>query len=145
MYMLNNTVIIAVQEWRLLAFCGRLMTISVTANRSLPYAFLILIFTWPGAYWWRLHAIDSVVRGCHIYKDVWSAVIDSKLTCSPESAIVKTGMPLHTHTRSDTPNPQVTLWSFVVGINFHRKEVTRNLFSKGKASLKYPKINSLRK
>ena len=37
-------------------------------------------------------AIDSLVRGCHIYKDVWIGGIDSG---SPESAIVKTGMPLH--------------------------------------------------
>ena len=28
-------------------------------------------------------AIDSEVRGCHVYKDVWSAGIDSKLPCSP--------------------------------------------------------------
>ena len=46
-------------------------------------------------------AIDSVVRGCHIHKNIWSAGINSKLTCSPKSAIVKTGMPF-THARSDT-------------------------------------------
>ena len=40
-------------------------------------------------------AIDSVVSGCYIYKDVWSAGIDSGLPCSPESTIAKTGMPLH--------------------------------------------------
>ena len=39
-------------------------------------------------------AIDSVVRGCHIYKDVWSAGIDFELPCSPESAIARTSMPL---------------------------------------------------
>ena len=33
---------------------------------------------------------------------------------------------------------------FVVGINFRRKAVPRNLFSKKKAFSKYPKINSLR-
>ena len=42
-------------------------------------------------------AIDSEVRGCHIYRDVWSAGIDSELPCSPKSAIAKTGMPLHMH------------------------------------------------
>ena len=40
-------------------------------------------------------AIDSVVSGCHIYKDVWSAGIDSELPCSPEFAIAKPSMPLH--------------------------------------------------
>ena len=34
--------------------------------------------------------------------------------------------------------------NFVVGINFRRKAVPRNLFSKKKAFSKYPKINSLR-
>ena len=47
-------------------------------------------------------AIDSEVYGCHIYKDVWSAEIDTELPRSSKSAIVKTGMPLHTHTLSDT-------------------------------------------
>ena len=42
-------------------------------------------------------AIDSEVRECHVYKDFWSAGIDSKLPCSQKSAIAKTGMPLHTH------------------------------------------------
>ena len=46
-------------------------------------------------------AIDSVVRGCHIHKDVWSAGINSKLPCSPKSTITKTAMPF-THARSDT-------------------------------------------
>ena len=40
-------------------------------------------------------AIDSVVRGCHINKDVWSAGIDSEFICSPKSAIAKTSLPLH--------------------------------------------------
>ena len=40
-------------------------------------------------------AIDRVVLGCCIYKDVWSAEMDS---CSAGSAIAKAGMPLHTHT-----------------------------------------------
>ena len=41
--------------------------------------------------------VDSVVRGSHIYKDVWSAGIDSELPCSSESAIAKLtgGMPLN--------------------------------------------------
>ena len=43
-------------------------------------------------------AIDSVIPGCHIYKDVWSAEMDSELPCSPGSAIAKAGMPLHMHT-----------------------------------------------
>ena len=34
-------------------------------------------------------AIDSLVCGCHIYKDLWSAGIDSELPCSPEYAIAK--------------------------------------------------------
>ena len=38
--------------------------------------------------------IDSEVRGCYVYKDVWSAAIDSKL---PYSSIAKTGVPFHTH------------------------------------------------
>jgi len=42
-------------------------------------------------------AIDSVVPGCHIYKDVWSAGMDSELSCSSGSAIAKADMPLHTH------------------------------------------------
>ena len=41
--------------------------------------------------------IDSEVHGCHVYKDVWSAGMDSELPCSPKSATLKTGMPLHTH------------------------------------------------
>ena len=42
-------------------------------------------------------AIDSEVSGCRIYKDVWSAAMDSELPCSLGFEIVKTGMPLHTH------------------------------------------------
>ena len=42
-------------------------------------------------------AIDSEVRGCHIYKDACSAGIDSELPYSPKSEIVKTSTPLHTH------------------------------------------------
>ena len=42
-------------------------------------------------------AIDSEVHGCHIYKDIWSAGIDSELSRSPKSAIAKTGMLLHMH------------------------------------------------
>ena len=34
-------------------------------------------------------------------------------------------------------------FNFVMGINFCRKAVSRNLFSKKKAFSKYPKINSL--
>ena len=42
-------------------------------------------------------AIDSVVPGCRIYKDCWSAEMDSEKPCSAGSAIAKAGMPLHTH------------------------------------------------
>ena len=42
-------------------------------------------------------AIDSKVTGCGIYKDVWSAGMDSELQCSLGSAIVKIGMPLYMH------------------------------------------------
>ena len=42
-------------------------------------------------------AIDSVVPGDRIYKDVWSAGIYSELPCSSWSTIAKAGMPLHTH------------------------------------------------
>ena len=82
-------------------------------------------------------AIDSVVPGCRIYKDVWSAGMDSESPCSG-SAITKAGMPLHTH----APIHHVMLLIFVVGINFRRKAVPRNLFSKKKAFSKHPKINS---
>ena len=30
-------------------------------------------------------AINGVVRGYHIYKEIWSAEIDSELPCCPES------------------------------------------------------------
>ena len=43
-------------------------------------------------------AIDSEIRECHVYKDVWSAGIDSELPCSPRSVIANTDMPLHMHT-----------------------------------------------
>ena len=76
-------------------------------------------------------AIDSEVRGCYIYIDVWSAGIDSELPCSSKSAIAKTSMPIHKHTPIHG-NPHVTLLIFVVGINFRRKAVTRNLFLKRK-------------
>ena len=42
-------------------------------------------------------AIDSVVPGCRIYKDVWSAEMDSESPCSAGSAIAKAGISLHTH------------------------------------------------
>ena len=42
-------------------------------------------------------AIDSKVRGCHVYKDFWSAGIDYESPWSPKSAIAKTSMPLHKH------------------------------------------------
>ena len=48
-----------------------------------------------------------------------------------------------THTHFDTMKSSRDADNFIVGINFRRKGVTRNLFSKRKASLKYPKINSL--
>ena len=88
-------------------------------------------------------AIDNVVPGFRSYKDVWSAGIDSKLPCSPGSAIVKAGMPLHTQAPINS-NPHVMLLIIVVIINFRRKAIPRNLFSKKKAFSKYPKINSLR-
>ena len=50
-----------------------------------------------------------------------------------------------THARSDTLKSSRDALIFVVAINFHRKAATRNLFSKRKASSKYPKINSLQK
>ena len=88
-------------------------------------------------------AIDSVYSTwMHSHKDIWIAGIDSKLPCSSESAITKTGMPLYTHAPIQL-NPHVTLLIFAMGINFHRTAVTRNLCSKKKASSKYMKINSL--
>ena len=39
--------------------------------------------------------IDNVATGCRIYKDVWSAGMDSESSCPPGSAIAKAGMPLH--------------------------------------------------
>ena len=42
-------------------------------------------------------AVDSVVPGCHIYKDARSAEMDSEFPCSPGSAIAKARMPLHMH------------------------------------------------
>ena len=42
-------------------------------------------------------AIDSKEHGCLIYKDIWSAGMDSELPYSPKFAIVETGKPLHTH------------------------------------------------
>ena len=47
---------------------------------------------------------------------------------------------VHMHGKSSC-----VLLIFVVGINFLRKAVTRNLFSKWKASSKYLKINALQK
>ena len=41
--------------------------------------------------------IDSVERECYIYKDIRCGGIYSELPCSTESAIAKTGIPLHTH------------------------------------------------
>ena len=35
-------------------------------------------------------AIDSEVHGCHVYKDVRSAGIDSELPCSSKPSIAKT-------------------------------------------------------
>ena len=53
-------------------------------------------------------------------------------------AITKTGMPLNKHAPTHQ-NPQVMQFTFVVGINFHRKAVIRNLLSKRKASLQISK------
>ena len=78
-------------------------------------------------------AIDSEGRGCHIYKDFWCAGhLDSAFI---KSAIATTGMPLHTHAPMHC-NPRVTLLIVVMGINFRRKAVNRNLFSKRKEYLK---------
>ena len=59
-----------------------------------------------------MFAIDSEVRGCYIYIDVWSAGKDSELPCSSKSAIVKTSMPIHTRTPIHG-NPHMTLLIFV--------------------------------
>ena len=75
--------------------------------------------------------IDSIVPGCCIYKDVeWipsyhalQGLQSRRLVCAP----------IH----------HVILLIIAVGINFRRKAVPRNLFSK-KAFSKYPKINPLR-
>ena len=64
--------------------------------------------------------IDSVERECYIYKDIRCGGIYSELPCSTESAIAKTGIPLHTHTRSNTLKSSWTLLIFVMGINFCR-------------------------
>ena len=45
-----------------------------------------------------------------------------------------------THAGYDTSKFSRDAINFVAAINFYRKEVTRNLFLKRKASLKYPKI-----
>ena len=76
-----------------------------------------------------MFAIDSEVRGCYIYIDVWSAGIHSELPCSSKSAIVNTSMPIHTRTPIHG-NPHMTLLIFAVGINFRRKAVTRNFIFK---------------
>ena len=82
-------------------------------------------------------AIDSEVRGCHIYKDFWCAGLLAIGLHSLRSAIATTGMPLHTHAPMHC-NPHMMLLIVVMGINFRRKAVNRNLFSKRKASSKYP-------
>ena len=46
-------------------------------------------------------AIDSVVLACHIYKNVWSAEIDSELPSSPEYGNCEDWYAI-THAHSDT-------------------------------------------
>ena len=48
-----------------------------------------------------------------------------------------------TYTRSDSLKSSRDAFNYVVRINFRRKVVPRNLFSKKKAFSKYSKINSL--
>ena len=74
-------------------------------------------------------AIDSEVRGSHIYKDFWCAGhwISLFKVCNREDRYAITHAPMHC-------NPHVTLLIVVMGINFHRKAVTRNLFLKRKTS-----------
>ena len=84
-------------------------------------------------------AIDSEVRECHVYKDVWSAGIDSKLHALQS---LQSRRPV-CHYTCTLQYTNVTPLIFFVEIHFRRKAVTRNLFSKRKASSKYPKINSL--
>ena len=78
-----------------------------------------------------------------ISTDIWNAGINSELPCSKVCNCE--GRYAITHARSDTLKSSRDAVNFVVGINFHRKVATRNLFSKRKASSKNPKINSLQK
>ena len=41
--------------------------------------------------------VDSVLRGYRIYKDAWSAGLDSELPCSRVCNREETSMSLHTH------------------------------------------------
>ena len=84
-------------------------------------------------------AIDSVVPGCRIYKDVWSA--EMTLLCR---VCNREGWYAITHACSDSLKFSRDTVNFCCGIDFRRKAVHRNLFSKKKAFSKYPKINSLR-
>ena len=59
-------------------------------------------------------AIDSEVRGYHVYKDVRRTGIDFELQCSPKSAIAKTGLPLYTRTLQYNENSHVTSLIFAV-------------------------------
>ena len=82
-------------------------------------------------------AIESEVREFCIYKDVRSARIDSELPCSPKSAILKTSMPLHTHTPIHW-NPHVMLLIFLRELIFVERQLPGTYFQRGK-------INSLHK
>ena len=59
-------------------------------------------------------AIDSVVRECHVYKDVGSAGIDSELPCSPKSAIAKDWYAI-THSRFDALKTSYDTVNFCCG------------------------------
>ena len=71
--------------------------------------------------------MHSEVCGCHIYKDAWSAGIDSELPCSPKSAIAKTGMPL----LPDTLKSSHDAVNFCRG-NYIERQLPRIYFRKGR-------------
>ena len=79
--------------------------------------------------------IDSVVRGYHVYKDVWDAHIGTELLCLPESS-----------NREDRYAVAVIIdgWGSRGG-NLFSSCQPRNLFSNKKDWSKYPKIKSVRK
>ena len=84
----------------------------------------------------------AIVDVCSVWmpylKDTWSAKIDSKLPCPTESGNRDDRYAI-THALFNTLKSLRDAVNVFVGINFCRKAVTRNLFSKRKASSKYPK------